>query len=254
MPSSNVPKIDQAMILAAGKGTRMRPLTLHTPKPLIDVAGQPLIVWHILALKAAGILNICVNCSYLADNLIDALGDGSQFGVKLSWSIEDEPLETAGGIAKALADGHLQEAPFVLVNGDVWTTFDFSQLTSVQLNEHLGYLLLTPNPSHNESGDFYLQDGMAYADLVNIKDSSNIQKYTFAGVSVLCPELLAGVSSTEASPLAPLMMQAMSKNKMTATLIQDKWVDVGTPKRLDDVNKYVANELMEGDHRGRVLI
>ncbi len=119
-------KITQAMILSAGKGTRMRPLTLTTPKPLLDVGGKPLIVWHIFALKKAGITDITINCSWLADKLIEALGDGLQFGVNLHWSIEDgEPLETAGGIAKALAENKLRQENFILINGDVWTTFDF---------------------------------------------------------------------------------------------------------------------------------
>ena len=121
--------ITQAMILAAGKGTRLRPLTLETPKPLVEVGGQPLIVWHIKALQAAGITDITINASWLADKLMQALGDGAEYGVKLHWSDEgDEPLETAGGIFNALQTGKLQDAPFILVNSDVWTTYEFAQL------------------------------------------------------------------------------------------------------------------------------
>lgn len=242
-------QIKQAMILAAGKGTRMRPLTLHTPKPMIDVAGQPLIVWHLLALKNAGISNITINCSYLADKLLAALGDGSQYGVNIRWSVEaEEPLETAGGIANALATGKLDNEPFILVNGDVWTTFDFSQLADVELNDdRLAHLLFINNPEHNPKGDFALQDGLARAEAVE-----GAEKYTFAGVSVMNPKLLEQVEPTVPTPLAPLMKQAMTAGKMTAQLILDKWVDVGTPERLELVNSYVANELIKGVHKGQI--
>lgn len=130
------------MILAAGKGTRLRPLTYTTPKPLVEVGGQPLIVWHIKALKAAGVTDIVINVSWLADKLLEPLGDGSRFGVTLHWSIEPEPLETAGGIKKALGEGLLKDAPFILVNGDVWTPFNLANLVEKDLGEQLAYLLL----------------------------------------------------------------------------------------------------------------
>ncbi len=244
-------QIKQAMILAAGKGTRMRPLTLHTPKPMIDVAGQPLISWHLLALKSAGIINITVNCSYLADKLLDFLGDGSQYGVNIRWSVEDnEPLETAGGIANALATGKLDNEPFILINGDVWTTYDFSKLAQTQLdNNHLAHLLLVNNPPHNPNGDFALQDGLACANV-----EEGMQKYTFAGVSVIHPQLLSSVAHTLPTPLAPLLIKAMSSNQVTAEVINDKWVDVGTPKRLERVNQFVNNGLLHGVHKGQHLV
>ena len=133
--TTSTSNITQAMILAAGKGTRLRPLTLKTPKPLVEVGGQPLIVWHIKALQAAGITDITINASWLADKLMEALGDGSQYGVKLHWSIEgDEPLETAGGIFQALQTSKLRDEPFILVNSDIWTTYDFSQLRAYSLS------------------------------------------------------------------------------------------------------------------------
>ena len=126
--------ITQAMILAAGKGTRLRPLTLETPKPLVQVGAQPLIVWHIKALRAVGITDITINASWLADKLMTVLGDGSQYGVTLHWSLEEnEPLETAGGIFKALETGKLQDEPFILVNSDVWTTYEFAEIVNYVL-------------------------------------------------------------------------------------------------------------------------
>ncbi|WP_434354275.1 nucleotidyltransferase family protein [Psychrobacter sp. HD31] len=240
-------QIKQAMILAAGKGTRMRPLTLHTPKPMIDVAGQPLITWHLLALKSAGITNITINCSYLADKLLAALGDGSQYGVNIRWSVEDnEPLETAGGIANALATGKLDNEPFILINGDVWTTYDFSQLVQTQLNDNqVAHLLLVNNPTHNPSGDFAVQNGLARANV------DEVQKYTFAGISVMHPQLLGSVDHKLPTPLAPLLIQAMSDNQVTAQVIDDTWVDVGTPERLESVNHFVDNELLAGVHKGQ---
>ena len=155
--------ITQAMILAAGKGTRLRPLTLETPKPLVEVGGQPLIVWHIKALQAAGITDITINASWLADKLMTALGDGSQFDVNLHWSVEeDEPLETAGGIFQALQTGKLRDEPFILVNSDVWTSYDFGSLKDYELNnDQKAHLILIDNPEHNNGGDFAINNGLA---------------------------------------------------------------------------------------------
>ncbi len=232
--------ITQAMILSAGKGTRMRPLTLTTPKPLIDVAGKPLIVWHIERLKNAGISDITINCSWLADKLIDSLGDGSQFGVTLHWSKEDgEPLETAGGIAKALADNKLRQEPFILINGDVWSEFDFNKLVNFQLADNkLAHLLLVNNPKHNPKGDFCLSDGT-----VSKKSDDNVDQttYTFAGISVIDPMLLTDVATDTAYPLAPLLIKAMNKGRVSADYISDKWVDVGTPERLAEVENYIQS-------------
>lgn len=215
------------MILSAGKGTRLRPLTLTTPKPLVEVGGKPLIVWHILALKQAGIRDIVINVSWLADKLLDALGDGSQFGVNLKFSLEQgEPLETAGGIKKALHDGLLKDEPFILVNGDVWTTFDFVKLVNFDLNAKLAHLFLTDKAEHNPTGDFSLQNG-----LVKIEP-----KYTFAGISVISPRLLNSVVVGETKPLAPLLKSAILNEQVTGELLADDWVDVGTLERLEKLN------------------
>lgn len=238
--------ITQAMILAAGKGTRLRPLTLETPKPLVEVGGQPLIVWHIKALQAAGITDITINASWLADKLMHALGDGAEYGVKLHWSVEDdEPLETAGGIFNALQTGKLQDAPFILVNSDVWTTYDFAQLQDYTLGpDQLAHLLLIDNPEHNNGGDFAINNGLASEQPI-----ADADKYTFAGISVLSARLVDGLVSGQPAPLAPLLKQAMLKFQITAEVIKDNWIDVGTPERLTQVNEFIETHGVD-DHRG----
>ncbi|WP_201625919.1 N-acetylmuramate alpha-1-phosphate uridylyltransferase MurU [Psychrobacter immobilis] len=238
--------ITQAMILAAGKGTRLRPLTLETPKPLVEVGGQPLIVWHIKALQAAGITDITINASWLADKLMQALGDGAEYGVKLHWSVEDdEPLETAGGIFNALQTGKLQDAPFILVNSDVWTTYDFAQLQDYTLGpDQLAHLLLIDNPEHNNGGDFAINNGLASEQPI-----ADADKYTFAGISVLSARLVDGLVSGQPAPLAPLLKQAMLKFQITAEVIKDNWIDVGTPERLMQVNEFIETHGVD-DHRG----
>ena len=231
--------ITQAMILAAGKGTRLRPLTLETPKPLVEVGGQSLIIWHIKALQAAGITDITINASWLADKLMGTLGDGTQFGVQLHWSLEaDEPLETAGGIFKALQTGKLKNEPFILVNSDVWTTFDFSQLVTYELSaDQRAHLLLIDNPEHNEGGDFAINNGLASEQAISEAD-----KYTFSGISVVSPRLVDGLVSGQSAALGPLLRQAMIKFQVTAEIMPDNWIDVGTPERLEQVNTFIENK------------
>ncbi len=238
--------ITQAMILAAGKGTRMRPLTLETPKPLVEVGGQPLIVWHIKALQAAGITDITINASWLADKLMNELADGSQYGVTLHWSVEDnEPLETAGGIFHALQTGKLQDKPFILVNSDVWTTYDFAQLQHYELGaDQRAHLLLIDNPEHNSGGDFAVNNGLASAQAIGDAD-----KYTFAGISVVSPRLVDGLVIGQPAALAPLLKQAMLKFQITAEVIKDNWIDVGTIERLAQINNFIESK-GAGDHHG----
>ena len=238
--------ITQAMILAAGKGTRLRPLTLETPKPLVEVGGQPLIIWHIKALQAAGITDITINASWLADKLMDALGDGTQFGVTLHWSLEEEePLETAGGIFQALQTGQLKDAPFILVNSDVWTTFDFTKLITYELSaDQRAHLLLIDNPEHNNGGDFAIHNGLASEQAI-----ADADKYTFAGISVMSPRLVDGLVTGQPAALGPLLRQAMIKFQVTAEVITDNWVDVGTPERLAQINDFIENK-GTGAHRG----
>ena len=239
MSEINQATITQAMILAAGKGTRLRPLTLETPKPLVEVGGQPLIVWHIKALRAAGITDITINASWLADTLIERLGDGAQYGVTLHWSVEsDEPLETAGGIFQALQAAKLRDEPFILVNSDVWTTYDFSQLIDYKLGaDQRAHLLLIDNPEHNSGGDFAINNGLASEQPID-----NADKYTFAGISVMSPRLVDGLASGQPAALAPLLKQAMMKFQITAEVIADNWIDVGTPERLAQVNEFIDDK------------
>lgn len=240
--------ITQAMILAAGKGTRLRPLTLNTPKPLVEVGGQPLIVWHIKALQAVGITDIAINASWLGEKLMQTLGDGAQFGVTLHWSFEDnEPLETAGGIFQALQNGVLQNAPFIVVNSDVWTNYDFSALQQYTLaEEQLAHLLLIANPEHNSGGDFAIHNGLASAPPIA---DINTDTYTFAGISVLSPRLLDGLIAGQSAALAPLLKQAMPKCQVSAEIITDYWVDVGTAERLEAMNNWITHQGV-GNHRG----
>lgn len=242
----SISTITQAMILAAGKGTRLRPLTLETPKPLVEVGGQPLIVWHIKALQAAGVTDITINASWLADKLMTSLGDGTQYGVNLHWSVEDdEPLETAGGIFQALQTGKLKDAPFILVNSDVWTTYDFTKLQNYKLgNDQLAHLLLIDNPTHNSGGDFAINNGLASEQAVAEAD-----KFTFAGISVMSPQLVDGLVQGQPAALAPLLKQAMMKFQITAEVIKDNWIDVGTPERLEQVNEFIKSNGVD-NHQG----
>lgn len=226
--------ITQAMILAAGKGTRMRPLTLTTPKPLVPVADKALILWHIERLRSVGICDVVINVGYLGRQIIDTLSK-MDLGVNLHISDEsvlDEPLETAGGIKYALANGLLKDEPFILINGDVWTEYDFSALIDHDLSNHLAHLVLVENPEHNLAGDFVL-DG----SLVQPK-TDGMPSHTFAGISVLSPRLVDEVTAGEIAPLAPFLKSAMTNNAVTGELMTQKWVDVGTLERLAHVDEY----------------
>lgn len=219
----------KAMILAAGLGNRMRPLTLYTPKPLLEVGGKPLIVWHIEKLKKIGVTEIVINSAWLADKLISSLGDGSQFGVDIRWTREEEGLETAGGIINALP--LLGTDPFILVNGDVWTTMDFEALRDIKLNDDLAHLVLVDNPKQHPDGDFTLLDGRAFAFDQDVKG----ENLTFSGVSVIHPKLFDGLEHGK-RPLAPLLKQAMQNQKVSAEKLKGAWVDVGTPERLMELD------------------
>ncbi len=219
----------KAMILAAGLGNRMRPLTLYTPKPLLEVGGKPLIVWHIEKLKKIGVTEIVINSAWLADKLISSLGDGSQFGVDIRWTREDEGLETAGGIINALP--LLGTDPFILVNGDVWTTMDFEALRHIKLNDDLAHLVLVDNPKQHPEGDFTLFDGRIFTFDQDVTG----ENLTFSGVSVIHPKLFDGLEPGK-RPLAPLLKQAMQNQKISGEKLKGAWVDVGTPERLMELD------------------
>ena len=222
----------KAMILAAGMGNRMRPLTLHTPKPLLEVGGKPLIVWHIEKLQKMGVQEIVINTAWLGEKLADALGDGSQFGVKILWSHEGEGLETAGGIINALP--LLGNEPFILVNGDVWTTMDFAPLLNVQLQDDLAHLVLVENPVQHPQGDFTLAANKAYT----FEQARSGENLTYSGVAVMHPQMFVGLESGK-RPLAPLLKQAMQQEKVSAQKLQGVWVDVGTPERLNALDQQI---------------
>lgn len=219
----------KAMILAAGKGERMRPLTLHTPKPLVPVAGQPLIEYHLQALARAGFTEVVINHAWLGQQIEDHLGDGARFGLSLRYSPEGEPLETGGGIFKALP--LLGDAPFLLVNGDIWTDYDFARLRAPLAG--LAHLVLVDNPGHHGRGDFRLAD----EQVVDGDDAPGT--LTFSGISVLDPSLFDGCQPG-AFKLAPLLRQAMSQGQVTGEHYAGHWVDVGTLERLAEVERLIA--------------
>lgn len=219
----------KAMILAAGLGSRMRPLTLHTPKPLLEVGGKPLIVWHIEKLQQIGVTDIVINAAWLADVLMNALGNGVQYGVHIHWTPEKEGLETAGGIINALP--HLGTEPFILINGDVWTTFDFSCLLDLDLTTNLAHLILVNNPVQHPQGDFILDQGRAYT----FDQAHTGEALTYSGIAVLHPLMFKGLEAGK-RPLAPLLKAGMLAGKISAEKMQAHWVDVGTPERLHDLD------------------
>ena len=222
----------KAMILAAGLGNRMRPLTLHTPKPLLEVGEKPLIVWHIEKLQKIGVTEIVINTAWLGEKLANALGDGSQFGVEILWSHEGEGLETAGGIINALP--LLGDEPFILVNGDVWTTMDFASLLDVQLGEQQAHLVLVENPPQHLKGDFILSNGLAYT----FEQEQLGEALTYSGIAVLHPRMFVGLENGK-RPLAPLLKQAMQQQQVSAEKLQGIWVDVGTPERLEQLDQQI---------------
>jgi MurNAc alpha-1-phosphate uridylyltransferase len=218
----------KAMLLAAGRGERMRPLTDHTPKPLLRVAGHTLIEHHIQALARAGIRELVINHAYLGEQLIAALGDGSDYGVHIDYSAEPPgALETGGGIFSALP--MLGEAPFLVVNADIWTDFDFAILP--RQPECLAHLVLVDNPAHHPHGDFALENGRVHTD--------GPARLTFSGIGVYRPALFAG-SPGGAFPLAPLLRRAMAAGQVSGEHHTGAWFDIGTPERLAAVNYRVS--------------
>lgn len=223
----------RAMILAAGRGERMRPLTDHTPKPLLQVGGRPLIAWHIARLAAAGFTELVINHAWLGDKIEAALGDGSRWGVSIAYSREGVALETAGGIATALP--LLGDAPFVVVNGDVLTDADYTALRAAagQLDGHarLAHLLLVANPAHHPQGDFgLLPDGRVAAS------PSDGDALTFSGVGAYHPALFAGCTPGRPAKLAPLLRGAMARGQVHGQRHDGVWLDVGTPERLAEAD------------------
>lgn len=222
----------KAMILAAGEGRRMRPLTASVPKPLLTVGGVPLIVWHINRLRDAGYTELVINVSYLGDQIITVLGDGEQFGVKIVFSRELRPLETAGAIAQALP--LLGEEPFLLINSDVWTDYPLQGLRRTMPQTEGAHLILVNNPEHHPEGDFAL-DGRNL-----ISQDKTLMRYTFSGVSVIDPHLLRVYPrKRERFPLLEVLEWAVEREQVSGELYCGNWLDVGTPERLDEINRLV---------------
>jgi len=233
----------RAMILAAGRGERMRPLTDHTPKPLLQVGGKPLIVWHIERLVAAGITELVINHAHLGAQIEVALGDGKQFGAHIQYSRETAALETAGGIANALP--LLGEEIFAVVNGDVFCDYDFVQLhahaAQMQAQQDLAHLVLVNNPPQHPNGDFILHQqrivptnhqGLATSDL----------SLTFSGIGLYHSALFANIAAGTKAPLAPLLRAQIALAKVSGEHHRGRWVDVGTPQRLNELDAQLRHE------------
>lgn len=223
----------RALIFAAGKGERMRPLTETTPKPLLEVGGKPLVAWHLEKLAAIGVREVVMNTSWLADRFEPTLGDGSRWGLKLHYSFEGpEPLETGGGMHKAL--DLLGDAPFLAVNGDIWTDYEFSRLPREPAG--LAHLVMVDNPAQHPRGDFHLDAGQ----LLHARGEPTL---TYSGIGLYRPgllrdwrEVIGPAPGTELSPprfkLAPLLQSAMQAGAITGEWHRGRWTDVGTPERL----------------------
>ncbi len=253
------------MILAAGRGERMRPLTDFTPKPLLKVGGKPLIVWHLERLAKAGFKEIVINHAHLGQQIEDALGNGAQWGLHIQYSPEKVALETAGGIANALhllTENSTKNEPFLVVNGDTFTEIDFkstemgfkstalqpqglspqnisakADYSCLKPNIHAGaghasklaHLVLVDNPPQHPDGDFAIENGML--------KSTGTQMLTFSGVGVYHPDLFASVTKGQPAKLAPLLRKAIDNNAVAAQYYQGVWHDIGTPERLKDLDE-----------------
>ncbi len=211
------------MLLAAGRGERMRPLTDATPKPLLPVAGKPLIVHHLEELASAGFCQIVINHAWLGEQIEATLGDGSRWNLQIQYSAESEALETGGGIFRALP---LLSDPFIVINGDVFAKVDFASL-SIDNND-LAHLLLVENPAHNPGGDFQLADGRV--------SEAGDHKLTYSGIGLYRKALFDDCRSGK-FPLAPLLREAMQQHRVGGQLLGGEWIDVGTPQRLQQLEQ-----------------
>lgn len=223
----------RAMILAAGRGERMRPLTDHTPKPLLPVGGKPLIVWHLERLARAGCRQVVINHAHLGEQIPAALGDGSAWGLDIRYSPEPPgALETAGGIARALP--LLGHEPFLVVNGDIFCDWDPAAALALDMQGRLAHLVLVDNPPHHPAGDFALVDG-----LVGNQEAGRL---TFAGIGIYAPALFAGLDPDQPAKLAPLLRTAADAGQVSGERHGGRWVDVGTPERLRELDQELLSK------------
>lgn len=210
-----------AMLLAAGRGERLRPITDTLPKPLVEIAGKPLIVYHLEALARAGVSNVVINLSWLGEKIRTALGDGGRYGVRIAYSEEGPvPLETGGGIHRALP--LLGPAPFLVVNADVWTDMDLNRIPALDEDAD-ARLMLAPNPPHHSRGDFGLE-----GDRVVERDT---ERFTYTGIGIYRPGLFAGCAPGK-FPLLPLLKRAIAARRLRGELYRGEWLDIGSPDRL----------------------
>ena len=222
----------KAMILAAGRGERMRPLTDRTPKPLLEVGGQPLIVWHLERLAAAGFREIVINHAHLGAQIETRLGNGSHWGLSIAYSAEGTALETAGGIARALP--LLGDAPFAVINGDIYTDYDLARLKVVLASQVQAHLVLVDNPPQHAQGDFYLHgDRLAAAGQ---------QRLTFAGIAVYRSQVFAGISPNRPARLAPLLQVMIDQKTVSGEHHHGVWHDIGTPERLQALDEAMRRQ------------
>lgn len=223
------------MLLAAGRGERMRPLTDHTPKPLLQAGGKSLIVWHIENMARAGIRDLVINHAYLGHQIETALGDGGQFGVRIRYSAENPVLETAGGIANALP--LLGDAPFAVINSDIYCDYDFAQLperaAALNASGDTTHLVLVNNPAHHPNGDF---------GLISDRVVNNASALTFSGIGIYQPGLFANIPRGTVAPLAPLLRAQITLDKVSGEHYRGHWLDVGTPQRLEKLDNELRSQ------------
>ena len=222
----------KAMILAAGRGERMRPLTDHIPKPLLEVAGKPLIIWHLEKLAKANFEEVIINHAHLGGMIEAHVGDGSRWNLKVPYSREGSPLETAGGIKKALP--LIGDQPFLVVNADIYTDFNFATIKNRNLNDYKGHLVMVRNPKQHPDGDFFLQN--------NQIEREGKERLTFSGIAVYQPKICEDINLEPVAKLAPILKKLIDAECISGEAYQGLWFDIGTPERLNEVNLFLKEE------------
>ncbi len=221
------------MILAAGRGERMRPLTDHIPKPLLEVAGKPLIIWHLEKLAKANFEEVIINHAHLGGMIEAYVGDGSRWNLKVTYSREGSPLETAGGIKKALP--LIGDQPFLVVNADIYTDFNFATIKNRNLNDCKGHLVMVKNPKQHPDGDFFLQN--------NQIEREGKERLTFSGIAIYQPKIFEDINIEPVAKLAPILKKLIDAECISGEAYQGLWFDIGTPERLNEVNLFLKEEL-----------
>lgn len=223
----------KAMLLAAGKGKRMQPLTAQCPKPLLRAGGKRLIEYHLEKLATAGIREVVINHAWLGEQFEPALGNGDRWGLRIRWSPEGEPLETAGGIRRALP--LLGKAPFLVISSDIWTDFDFAELVELDPGDDLAHLVMVPNAPHHPTGDFVLS-----GDRLTLGEGgSGMDTCTYSGIGVYRPAMFSALPGGFAA-LRPLLESAISEQRLSGRLYRGQWSDIGSPQRLSLLDQQLS--------------